>query len=140
MRALSLTQPWAWLVVHGGKHVENRLWNTKFRGRFVIHAARAMTAEQYECAKILALRVGGTELTGRMPPPGELERGGIVGVAELVHVLFPVLEPTEPWHLPGQFGFVLTDVEPVRFHPCKGSLGFWGEFGVRDGRVEGTAP
>ena len=39
MKCLSLRQPWAWAVVHAGKSVENRRWNTNFRGEFLIHAA-----------------------------------------------------------------------------------------------------
>ena len=29
MKALSLRQPWAWAVVHAGKSIENRRWNTR---------------------------------------------------------------------------------------------------------------
>ena len=43
MKALSLRQPWAWAVVEAGKDVENRRWNTKFRGDFLIHAASGWT-------------------------------------------------------------------------------------------------
>jgi hypothetical protein len=38
---LSIRQPWAWLVAHGWKNIENRTWPTGFRGRFLIHAAKA---------------------------------------------------------------------------------------------------
>jgi len=38
LRALSLWQPWAWLVVHGLKDVENRSWQTNYRGPLVIQA------------------------------------------------------------------------------------------------------
>jgi len=33
MKALSILQPWAWLVVNGHKDIENRTWGTGFRGR-----------------------------------------------------------------------------------------------------------
>ena len=32
MKALSIQQPWAWLIAHGKKDVENRTWATAFRG------------------------------------------------------------------------------------------------------------
>jgi hypothetical protein len=32
VKGLSLRQPWAWAVVHAGKTIENRRWNTSFRG------------------------------------------------------------------------------------------------------------
>src|SRR5438270_11273502 len=38
--ALSLTQPWATLVVTGAKRVETRSWKTPYRGWLGIHAAK----------------------------------------------------------------------------------------------------
>lgn len=38
--ALSLTQPWASLVVLGEKQWETRSWPTKYRGELYIHAAK----------------------------------------------------------------------------------------------------
>ena len=35
---LSVRQPWAWLIVHGYKDIENRTWPTRHRGDTVIHA------------------------------------------------------------------------------------------------------
>ena len=40
MKVLSIRQPWAWLIMTGLKDVENRTWNTDFRGQFAIHASR----------------------------------------------------------------------------------------------------
>lgn len=42
MKALSLKQPWAGLVLDGRKTVETRVWNTKFRGEFYIHSEGAI--------------------------------------------------------------------------------------------------
>lgn len=39
MKALSIKQPWASLIAHGIKDIENRTWKTKFRGRIYIHAS-----------------------------------------------------------------------------------------------------
>jgi hypothetical protein len=41
LRALTVQQPWAWAIIHGGKDVENRGRNCHFRGRFynlLLHA------------------------------------------------------------------------------------------------------
>ena len=40
MRALSIRQPWAYLIAIGAKDVENRSWLTRFRGRIYIHASK----------------------------------------------------------------------------------------------------
>ena len=37
--ALSVRQPWAWLIVNGVKDIENRLWRTHHRGPSLIHAS-----------------------------------------------------------------------------------------------------
>lgn len=39
MKALSIKQPWASLIANGIKDIENRTWQTKFRGRIYIHAS-----------------------------------------------------------------------------------------------------
>lgn len=39
MKALSIKQPWAVLIAHGIKNIENRTWKTNFRGKIYIHAS-----------------------------------------------------------------------------------------------------
>lgn len=39
MKTLSIKQPWASLIAHGIKDIENRTWKTKFRGRILIHVS-----------------------------------------------------------------------------------------------------
>ena len=39
MKAITVKQPWASLIVHGIKDIENRTWRINFRGRVLIHAA-----------------------------------------------------------------------------------------------------
>ena len=37
LKAPSIRQPWAWLIVNGYKDIENRDWTTNFRGRVYVH-------------------------------------------------------------------------------------------------------
>jgi len=39
-KVLSVTMPWAWLIMKYGKDVENRSWKTNYRGRILIHASK----------------------------------------------------------------------------------------------------
>jgi hypothetical protein len=121
------------------KGVENRRWNTKLRGAFMIHAAKGMKASDYDDACLFALQVGGLALSNLIPAPKDLERGGIIGAANLYTVIHPLLpmqmESRLPWHMAEQYGFVLGDTRPLPFLPCKGSLGFWGDFEIRDGKA-----
>ena len=50
MKALSIRQPWAWLILNAGKDIENRSWYTSVRGRVLIHASKGMTLAEYEDA------------------------------------------------------------------------------------------
>ena len=46
MRAISLWQPWASLVVSGAKEYETRSWYTAYRGPLLIHAAKRLVKEE----------------------------------------------------------------------------------------------
>lgn len=48
MKAISVKQPWASLIVHGIKDIENRTWNTNFRGKVFIHASAKDAGALYE--------------------------------------------------------------------------------------------
>lgn len=117
MRTLSIRQPWAWLIVNGHKPVENRDWNTAFRGRFLIHAGGQMVRRDY-WATVEHLK---TELGIEVPHFLDLPFGGIVGVATLVDV---VTEMDNPFFM-GPYGFVLKDAKPLPFVPYKGQLNWF---------------
>lgn len=123
MKALSIRQPWAWLIVHGGKDIENRSWHTKFRGRFLVHAAQGMTSKEYCDGLEFAMRVGDIRLLRDFPTSQEMQRGGIVGSVELVDSLDA---HDSRWYMgQGQKAFVLRDPTPLPFTPYKGRLGFF---------------
>ena len=39
MKVIVIRQPWAWLIVHGYKDIENRSWRTRYRGTLLIQAS-----------------------------------------------------------------------------------------------------
>lgn len=121
MKALSIRQPWAWLIVHGGKDIENRSWHTKFRGRFLVHAAKGMTSEEYCDGLEFAIRAGDIRLLRDFPTSQEMQRGGIVGSVELVD---SIDTSESPWYM-GEKAFVLRDPKPLPFTPLKGQLNFF---------------
>lgn len=123
MIALSIRQPWAWLILNGGKDIENRTWATKFRGRFLIHASAGMTVDEWEDGVFFAIkaRSGRGYPPANLPGPKQIQRGGIVGSVELVDC---VTATDSPWFV-GAYGFVLRDPQPLPFTPWKGRLGFF---------------
>jgi hypothetical protein len=111
--ALSIQQPWAWLIVHGWKLVENRSWPTNFRGPLWIHAGKKFDREGYDWIR--------SEFEIPMPYHGGFPSGGIVGRANLTGC---VTEMDSPFFF-GPYGFVLADASPVELVPCRGRLGFF---------------
>lgn len=114
--ALSIRQPWAWLIVNGHKDVENRDWPTQFRGPLWIHAGKTEDREQYAAAARMAEEVG----IG-LPPIDALDYGGIVGKA----VLHDCVTFSDSHWFVGEHGFLLRDSKPLPFVPCRGMPGFF---------------
>ncbi|MES2685713.1 MAG: ASCH domain-containing protein [Pseudomonadota bacterium] len=127
MKALAIRQPWATLIIHCGKDIENRCWPTRFRGPVLIHAAKGMTNGEWEDAVYYA-----AEIFKPLPAEkrqelmlllkrDELPRGGIIGSAVITGC---VQEHASPWFM-GENGFVLASAKPLPFRPFKGALGFF---------------
>lgn len=113
MKALSIRQPWAWLIVMGHKDIENRTWPTSFRGEFLIHAGKAFDHAGYQWVM--------SEMGVALPEPARFERGGIVGSAEITDC---VTQHDSRW-FSGPFGFVIINGRARRFRPLSGKLGFF---------------
>jgi hypothetical protein len=145
-RALSLLNPWLWYVIDAThpspKRLENRTrrimnwreWTPK--GEVWLHASKgddaAYWAESVERVRAL---FGADYPVPRFP---DCPRGGIVGRARIVGMVTPAgevqPEPGESvdrskldmrWHFPGEHAYILDDVQPCAFVPCRGMLGFW---------------
>lgn len=132
--ALSIRPLWAHAVVHLGKDIENRSWGTKFRGRFLIHAGLGQwntdrkSFVQHACARIPEVQQWWeSHMFG--PAFGPVQRGGIIGVAELVDCVdaagqISMAATSSPWWI-GPYGFILRNVRPIAHVPCPGKLGFF---------------
>lgn len=123
--AISIRQPWAWLIIHGGKDIENRIWKTNFRGPVLIHAAKGMTEDEWEDGLWFARHAWADTGRPQSAPRGvtakTIERGGVIGVAEIVDC---VRVSNSRWFT-GEYGFVLANPRPLPFMPFKGALGFF---------------
>lgn len=113
MRILTVRQPWAWAIIHGGKDVENRVRNIagSYRGPIAIHSA-ATTVAAFD---------------GRHADlwPFDMQKhvfGAIIGVIELVDVHHddgpgPYDDPNgccaSTWHEDGQWHLVLANPRPL---------------------------
>lgn len=127
MKAVTLWQPWASLIVVGAKRIETRNWATRYRGEIAIHAAQKWNRE------LMAIAAECRCWTG---DPGLLPLGAVVATARLTDCL-----PTESPELAhilteqevrlgdysaGRFAWVLEDVQPLPVPVfCSGAQGLW---------------
>ena len=125
MIALSIRQPWAWLIVNGYKDVENRTrFALKYRGQpILIHAGKAMTKDDYR-ACVLFVNAAIPDRKFTIPPYHELRQqcGGIVGQATIRGC--GDCDYPSPWWTGGVW-WLMKDAKPLPFHPCAGTLGFF---------------
>ena len=89
MRILTVRQPWAWAIIHGGKDVENRVRNIAggYRGPVAIHVA---LADAENAPESLWLQHSDWYRARTAQPkkfdPAWPDRGNIIGVVDLVDV------------------------------------------------------
>jgi len=132
MRVISIKQPWASLIIEGGKDIENRGWYTAIRGPVLIHASKTVDRDAFETAfelvrsKHISLPVEWLmhgEGSDKIPSDWieMLPRGGIIGQAEVVDC---VRHSESPWFF-GPYGHVLANPKPLQFWACRGQLGYW---------------
>lgn len=116
LKALSVQQPWAWLILSGGKDIENRTWAAwrMVDKRFAIHVSKKVDERAYPELAKYGIQV---------PRPQDFTTlGSIVGTA----ILDEIVTESDSFWFSGPYGFALKDVrelpEPI---PCKGALKFW---------------
>lgn len=120
MKCLSISQPFADLIISGKKTIELRNWNTNFRGEFFIHAPIKIRVEDCKRLKITK----------------KLVTGVIIGKAELYDVKkynsLKEVKIDQKFHLASKkfqdktFGFKIKNAKSLRIPiPWKGQLGFF---------------
>src|SRR5215469_16909004 len=78
MKVLVVKQPWAWLIVNGYKDIENRSWQTEYRGTLLIQASANLPPQNQQQEMWQYARQRGIKNL-----PEEFQVGGIIGMAEL---------------------------------------------------------
>jgi len=135
MKALSIRQPWAWLICTGFKDVENRTWHIHNKLavspliRVYVHASKGIDNDAWNFLRHLV-----TEEIWKVICSPEfyetLARGAIIGEVDIVGCKYRFGEENDnlysPWHEVGMYGLLLAN--PVLYDkpiPCKGKLGFF---------------
>lgn len=126
MKALSVKQPWAYLIVAGYKDIENRTWHTKIRERIYIHAGKEQDdARGCQAAFNILSHIYGQKDASVIWKNYHLEKffGALIGEVDIVDC---VTFSASPWWDELQYGFVLADAviydKPI---PYRGHLGLF---------------
>lgn len=77
MKCLTISQPWASLIISSVKRWENRSWFTNYRGPLLIHAGKSTNSLHY----VEALLASGIDV------PDDLPMGVILGQVDLLDCL-----------------------------------------------------
>lgn len=146
MKAISVKQPWASLIISGIKDIENRKWKTNYRGRVLIHASNSTDLDNlpldsiFTPEQILELKQHYSEnvLSSFIYP-----HGLIIGSVEIIDC---VTNHTSIWaekSRPLSFSSITNNEKPIynwvlknpiKFEkpiPAKGKLSFW-EFNLEE--------
>jgi hypothetical protein len=119
---ITIRQPWASSIIHGGKDIENRTWITKYRGPIYIQSSASIRmAEMVGWQNFVRERKIKFPMSFLHEDVEDFPTGGILGIADLVDC---VSSHTSPW-FEGPYGFVLKNPRPVPFYPLKGALGIF---------------
>ena|ERR1700741_3287546 len=126
MKAITIKNPWAHLIVKGIKDIENRSWPTKYRGKVLIHSSqkidhrfRAMnimfTPEQWEVLP---------EIEQRKAVCGIYNSSAIIGEVDIVDC---IRNSNSIWAIPNDWHWVLANAKMYEnpIQNIKGKLSFW---------------
>lgn len=127
MRVLTVRQPWAWAIIHGGKDVENRVRNIAgdYRGPVAIHVGLAYDLAWSSRGLDDAMQASGAR-RAREALPWHRDPGAIIGVVDLVgvHEAHPDCSIENEWAEPDVWHLELRNPRPLaKPIPFRGALG-----------------
>lgn len=121
MKAISVRQPWASLIVQDIKPIENRTWKTNYRGRVLVHAPLKVEDVAFSLEQL--------DMIGGAQFPYPLPVSAIIGSVEIVDC---IKDSKSIWAMKDHWHWVLAN--PIKFKEpilnVKGKLSFWEYEGV----------
>ena len=119
MKAITIKQPWASLIIDGIKDIENRSWMTKFRGRILIHAAQ----KEFDFTNQMTSEYQREFIKGIHKP---YIKGAIIGSVQIIDCKKSKDNQNKPWGNMYCYHWILAN--PIKFPEpisVKGKLSFW---------------
>lgn len=119
MFALSIKQPWAWMIATGRKTIETRTWHVSYRGDLLIVSSKASMRKEVQ--KAFDEHFGELAFT-------EILYGKALAIARL-DVCRPMTEPDQDAACcsvdSGTMAWVLKDIRPITPFDVHGQLGIY---------------
>ncbi len=122
MKCISVKAPWAWAIAAGVKDIENRSWQTHYRGELGIHAGKSFRKSEHE--KIFTY----CEKNALIIPDYNALQSTVAGkVIAIVRVVDCIQNSKSTWAFPNYYHWVLEHLAPVDFVPLPaiGKQGFF---------------
>lgn len=122
MKALSITEPYASLIMEGHKRIETRSWKTNYRGKILIHASATRIPKEWHHL---------------LPLVRKVRPGYVICTADLVNCiemtddfiemvkLLDYDEYSVGFYSTGRYAWILDNVQPIPPLKAKGHLGLW---------------
>lgn len=127
MKVLSLTEPYATLILEKKKLVETRSWKTNYRGELYIHASQTKLSKEI---------LNNLELMSLVESKN-MNNGFIICKCKLVDCIYMTKEYVENMkknnyqeyicgvYEEGRYAWILEDIELIKPIKAKGRLGIW---------------
>jgi len=120
LKAITVYPQWAWAIMHGGKDVENRSWNTHQRGIVAVHASIPKPRKKYEEDR---REINRKSPRAQLPAFEELSNNAIVGLVEITDCR---KSAKSKWYYHGNKAFMLARPTPLKTPIThSGGLSFW---------------
>jgi predicted transcriptional regulator len=121
MKCLSVSQPYADLIISGKKTIELRKWSTKFRGEFFIHAPLKVRGDSCEILGINKSNLRTAVILGKVEIYGVKEYYSQAALEEDYNKHLSTIDFSRH-----RYGFLLRKPQGLKIPiPCKGKLGFF---------------
>lgn len=126
MKAITIKQPWATLIMEGYKEYEFRTWKTKYRGEILIHAGKSLDKKamkrfehlnlEYPVGKIIAKAT----ITNCIKVDDELRN--ILARKDPLVYQGVISKSSKDWN---GYGFKLENIQKIEPINANGKLSFW---------------
>lgn len=128
IKVLTVKQPWAYLIVDNIKDVENRTWQTKYRGELYIHTSKNsfdfLALDYIKNIDNLLYQyvvdyfgIRNNKITKHME-----QFGSIIGKTNIINILD---NSYSVWAMKDSYHWMLKNSSRISPIPCKGKLNIW---------------